>query len=232
MKKNHPIHSRLAALAFAAAVSLMLASCGSSDSSSKGGTVSLQETSAAEAVSSSSEASDVSEPAAESTPGADDQSAASEGSTPAVPATASFAEKTKYIYNGATFEIGSKFADVKDKLGDQAKPSATSTPCVPGAHDVEYFYYAGLIIQVNFEGTIMDIQLNEEMAPGRDGTISVGLKLGDTREKAKELLGEPASEDEYSITYKDPDSKKTLSIYDRENEGIYIIGLTDSEIPF
>ena len=233
MKKKNSIHTRLAALAFAASMSLALASCGSGDSSVKeSGTVNIPASSKAEVTSSASEApaessaAEVSS-AVESAADSAAESTASEANAPEVPATASFAEKTKFKYNGATIEYGTKFADIKDQLGKMSKPSSTSTPCVPNAHDVEYYYYAGLIIQVNFEGTIIDIQLNEEMAPGREGSTAGGLKLGDTREKAKEFLGEPTSEDEYCISYKDPDSTKTLNVYDREGEGIYIIGISD-----
>ena len=91
---------------------------------------------------------------------------------------------------------------------------------------------AGLIIQVNFEGTVIDIELTEEMAPGREGTTAGGLKLGDSRERAKELLGEPTSEDEYSISYTKPDTKRTLSIHDREGDGIFLISLIDGDMPF
>lgn len=181
--------------------------------------------------------SDESAPAestADSTPAestADSTAAAADGSRePEVPATASFAEKTKFKFNGAAFSVGDKFADIKDKLGKEAKPSAKSQPCVPGSQEVENFYYPGLSFQVNYEGTIINMSISEDDAPGRDASTAGGLKLGDTRETAKKFLGDPASEDEYSLKY--VEGEVTMTIYDRENQGIFLISIEDHSLPF
>ena len=169
---------------------------------------------------------DAAESAAESTA----EAAASGDREPEVPATASFAEKTKFKFGDAVFSVGDKFADIKDKLGNEAKPSAKSQPCVPGSQEVENFYYAGLSFQVNYEGTIINMAISEENAPGRDASTAGGLKLGDTRETAKKFLGEPAEEDEFGLKY--VDGTTTLNIYDREKDNIFIISIEDTALPF
>ncbi len=152
------------------------------------------------------------------------------GEQPAVPATAALAEKAKMIFNGVTVSVGDKYADVKDALGEEAAESKKSQPCVPGAQEVEYHYYAGFIVEVNYEGTIMYISLSEENVPGTEGSTAGGLKLKDTREKAKQFLGEPDEEDEFHISYKD--GSLTMNVYIREKDGIFIISAEDTSIPF
>ena len=240
MKKN--LLAKACAVLMAASVTLALAACGSSDSSREG-TVSLgpsdasgaAESAAAESKAESAAEESKAESAAEESKAAEEnapaaESAASEERTPEVAADAPFAEKFRFRYNGADFYVGEKFADIKDKLGKEAKPSAASKPCVPGAQDITFYYYPGLTIQVNFEGTVIEIALGEENAPGRDASTAGGLKLGDSIETAKKFLGEPAVQDEYHIEY--TEGTASVSIYGRENEGIFIITLSDSSLPF
>ena len=246
MKNRNSVCAKLAAFVLAASMSLALASCGSSDSSNtNSGTVNIPASSEAavssEAPADSSAAESAAEAPAESTAETPAESTAetpaestaenapSTDIEPEVPATASFDEKAKFKYNGATFTIGEKFDGIKDQLGNQAKPSSVAKPCAPDAHDVDVYYYPGLTIQVNFEGTIIDITLSEESVPGTDATTASGLKLGDSRETAKKFLGEPSTEDEFSLSY--TEGTKYLSIYDRES-GIYIISLSDTALPY
>ncbi len=149
---------------------------------------------------------------------------------PEVPADAAFAEKTKIKYNGVTFYTGDTFADIKDKLGKESKPSQKSKPCVPDAHDVEFYYYPGMIVQVNFEGKILEVSVSEEESAGGDGSTAGGLKLGDDLATVKRFLGEPTTEDEYGCTYEE--GSCVLKIMLRDGSGVFIINLSDSSLPF
>lgn len=159
--------------------------------------------------------------AAEST-GGEDQ--------PEVSADAPFAEKTAIKYNGVTFYVGQKFADIKEQLGKESKPSDKSVPCVPGAQDVENFYYPGLSFQVNYEGNIISISLSNDFTPGNEASTAGGLRLGDDLAKVKKVLGEPTTEDEFGCKY--TEGSITLSVMLRENEGVFIISLTDESLPY
>ena len=239
MKRTIAVLSALIMAASAAA----LASCGGSESSKSGGTVSLGSSDSSKAATASSADSSASEPvkdsqaqessvSAESSPAesAPAESSAEGDRQPEVSPDASFKERMSIKYNGVTFYPGDKFADIKDKLGKEAMPSSRSKPCVPGAQEVEFYYYPGLTIQVNFEGTIINISVSEDSAPGRDASTAGGVKLGDTRETAKKFLGAPTAEDEYSLQYKE--GEVTVNIYDRDNEGIFVIGIEDASIVF
>ena len=231
------IIAKTAAFLMAASMTAALVSCGSNDSSKTSGTVSMgtadtvkTTASAAETVpaetepagESKAEESKPEESTAESSPADDRQ--------PEVAADASFKERMSIKLNDAVIYPGDKFADIKDKLGKEAKPSSKAKPCVPGAQEVEYFYYPGVTIQVNFEGTIISIAVSEESAPGKDGTTAGGLRLGDTRETAKKFLGKPDQEDEYQLAYNE--GSVAVRIYDRENEGIFLISVEDMDLPF
>ena len=39
----------------------------------------------------------------------------------------------KHFVNGFKFGPGEKFTDIKDKLGDEVKPSSSAMPCDPNA---------------------------------------------------------------------------------------------------
>ena len=140
------------------------------------------------------------------------------------------AEKASVVYNGITFNIGDKLGNFRDMLGDTAKESIKMQPCVPGSQEVELVYYPGLTLQVNYEDTVISVSITEEDAPGRDAALSCGLKLGDDRAKAKSLLGEPDEENEYALTYNIGDT--SLMVYDREKDGIYLIGINNLNLPF
>ena len=153
-----------------------------------------------------------------------------DGGAPAVSPDAALADKGKVVLNGAAFGMGDKFADVKDKLGDQAKPPKSSKPCVPGAQDVEFNYYPGLTVQVNYEGTVIAATISGDDAPGRDASLAAGVKIGSSRDDVKALMGEPGSEDEFGLQYMEGDLR--ISIYDREDEGVFCISIEDSSLPF
>ena len=231
------IIAKTAAFLMAASMTAALVSCGSNDSSKTSGTVSMgtadtvkTTASAAETVpaetepagESKAEESKPEESTAESSPADDRQ--------PEVAADASFKERMSIKLNDAVIYPGDKFADIKDKLGKEAKPSSKAKPCVPGAQEVEYFYYPGVTVQVNFEGTIISIAVSEESVPGQDGTTAGGLRLGDTRETAKKFLGKPDQEDEYQLAYNE--GSVAVRIYDRENGGIFLISVEDMDLPF
>ena len=214
---------------------LALSACGSDDSSAAGtvsiaGTESTAVSQADTAESSAAGDSTAAESsAAEST--ADESTASSEElGEPDVPADAPFAEKTAIKYNGAVFKTGDKMADIKDKLGTEARPSEKSKPCVPDAQEVENCYYPGLSVQVNYEGTIINISLDESTYPGGDGSTAGGVKLGDTIEKAKKFLGTPDEEDEFGLTYKD--GEKSLRVLAHDDGKIFVITLEDGSLPF
>ena len=140
-----------------------------------------------------------------------------------------FDQKATFAYNGMTFKVGDKIDDLREAFGEEALPSQMMTPCVDGAQDVELIYYPGLTIQVNYEGTIITVDITEESALGRDASLACGLKLGDTRETAKKLLGEADDENDYGLTYTDG-SKNLRILY--HNDEINLISSDDMSLPF
>ena len=169
----------------------------------------------------------VTEAPADSSSEADDSSA--EERQPETPENASLMEKFAVKYNGVTFSVGDKFGNIKDLMGEQAKPSKMMQPCVPDSQEVELVYYPGMTIQVNYEDTIISVSITEEECPGRDVSIACGLRLGDDRETAKRFLGE-GEEDEYGITYKS--GSMMYQVMDREKDGIFLISAYDNDLPF
>ena len=152
-----------------------------------------------------------------------------ENSQAGEPVEQTFDGKATFAYNGVYFSVGDKMSTIKDQLGNEAKPSATMTPCAEGAQDVSLYYYPGLTIQVNFEDTIISVTASEEDAPGKDAALVCGLKVGDSRETAKSLLGTPDDENDYGLSYKE--GTKTLQVF--YNDGtINLISSMDTALPF
>ena len=149
----------------AAIMALCLASCGDSEeSSSKSGTVSLVTTTTTTAADSSEAETTTTTTAettttteetttsAETTTTADTTTTAETTTTTAAPKKETMADKLKVTYNGVTFGVGDKFADIESKLGkynDYFKSAHCNTD---GMDDV--YIYNGIQVAVFEEGNI------------------------------------------------------------------------------
>lgn len=110
-------------------------------------------------------------------------------------------------YNGQKLALGMKFADVKDKLGEEVRPEDVITPCDESDlyRDVLH-HFEGLDITENKDGVIKEISTDnaDEAAPS-SATINGKVKIGDTLESAVSVLGEnedyPLAEDMFGLTY-------------------------------
>ncbi len=131
---------------------------------------------------------------------ASDDSADSEGTT----LTESFV-----TFNGTDVHIGDAYDDIKDKLGDETKPSEKIEPCDGGDYIQIMHYFDGFTLTTLRDEKVIGLELPRDGAG--DVAINGKVKKGDTAETVKEALGTPASEDEYSINYNA--DKANLMIY-------------------
>ncbi|MBO6114560.1 MAG: hypothetical protein J6P57_05840 [Lachnospiraceae bacterium] len=141
--------------------------------------------------------------------------------------------KSRFIYNGTEFGVGNKGSDIVSMLGEQAqiKPSEKSQPCIPGAGEIETFYYPGFIIQVTQYDVIATVCLTNDYDESKDCSTIGGLKLGQTIEDAKNIIGtDNMTEDEFGLNYQDGD--KYLSISVRDDGSIFSIKAEDMSIEY
>jgi len=100
------------------------------------------------------------------------------------------------IYNDVDFGPGVYYEKIKDELGQEIKPSDTSKPCGPDVKgDVTHHYYDGITIDTNYVGMITYISIDSDKT-----SLSCGAKVGMSAEEVMTLIGNDATEDEYSIT--------------------------------
>lgn len=145
----------------------------------------------------------------------------------------SLAAKSRFAYNGVEFGVGDKGSDVVSRLGDQAqiKPSEKSQPCIPGAGEVETFYYPGFIIEVTQYDIVASVCLTNDFDDSKDCSTLGGLKLGQTLEDAKKIIGtDNMTENEFGLNYQDGDKYLTISV--REDGSIFSIKAEDLSIEY
>ena len=100
-------------------------------------------------------------------------------------------------YKKTEFSLGDSFEENKEKFGDEIKPSETAKVCDPNAKgDSTMYYYEGLTINTNYKGVIVSVSITSG-----DTEVFGGVKVGDSPEKCKEVLGEPVFESEYGANY-------------------------------
>ncbi|MBR4555207.1 MAG: hypothetical protein IKO27_06385 [Ruminococcus sp.] len=204
----------------AALAALMLAGCGSTDLSSETeGKVTLKTKAAV-----SSEAAP-----AESTPDetkpAESKPEESTSDSPAVPDNASLSEKATVSYNGYTFLPGAAYADIKDGLGDEARPSKASKPCDPNAvGEITYHWYNGLNVEENYEGKVLAATISDADYKGENVSLACGLKIGDKQDDVRARMGEPTSAELY-WTYTEGDLEVVVMFDDME-DGMPVISIS------
>lgn len=104
-----------------------------------------------------------------------------------------------FTYNGTNIAMGAKWDDVKSGLGSEAKPSEKIEPCDGGDYIQIIHYYQGMEVTTLRDETVIGISLSNDS----DGDVAVmgKAKKGDKTEDVKAALGDPVSEDEYSLNY-------------------------------
>ena len=101
------------------------------------------------------------------------------------------------IYNGEEFAIGDKIDDIREKLGQESKPSETVKACNPYAKgENTFYYYDGLAIETNYQGVICSVCLDNSIA-----SLKFGARVGQTADEVTSTMAGGIA-DEYSINYK------------------------------
>ncbi|MBQ1400851.1 MAG: hypothetical protein IIY99_00730 [Firmicutes bacterium] len=116
-------------------------------------------------------------------------------------AEVAFPQEVFITMNGTEVRVGDNFANVEGKIGEEVRPSETLEPCDPNFETatVEH-YYDGVHITTNEEGIIATISL--DIRDGETDSAFAGkVKLGDPTDSIKEVLGDPADEDDMFISY-------------------------------
>ena len=144
--------------------------------------------------------------------------------------TASEPEEAKIFarVNGQKVYIGLLFADIKDSLGDEIKPSDEILPCGDGAGDWKRIqhYYPGMYIMEDQDGIICEISMSKMHDGECEALVNDQIKLGDSIAALKELLGtEPVQEDEYGFTSKFGEAVIQVSAWEEGSDEIYYIGI-------
>ena len=124
-----------------------------------------------------------------------------------------------FTLNGVEIHLGVPYAELKEKLGDEAKPSETIEACDPNSDWVQIqHYYPGITVSEDKDGNVFGIELSEWAVGPGDATLNGVLKVGvSTREDVVKALGEPEP-NEYGIFYDWNDYR--LAIYLNEETGI------------
>ncbi|MBR3281557.1 MAG: hypothetical protein IKI57_06990 [Clostridia bacterium] len=111
-------------------------------------------------------------------------------------------EKLVMELNGASFKMDDRFEDVKEKLGAEARPSQTYTPC--GGNDAEQVtthYYDGYELEETHDGIIYHGKISGSDYPESKATLA-GIKLGDTPDTVRNTFKTtPDVDSEYVINY-------------------------------
>ncbi|MBR6044581.1 MAG: hypothetical protein IKP47_02980 [Ruminococcus sp.] len=136
------------------------------------------------------------------------------------------ADKAKIKYNGAEIAVGSKIDDIKGSLGAEAAPSTDAPSCLTG-NTIKEYYYAGMTIQANNDGTIFSITLSNDLYSGGDGTTADGVKLGDDADAVKTALGKPDEEKKTNLIYKDGTVTLQVTV---SKKGADVIWVSDSSV--
>ena len=102
-------------------------------------------------------------------------------------------------FQGVDISTGMTFADIKDKLGNEVKPSETIEPCDGGDFIQIMHFYDGLTVTTLRDEIVHSLELQE--AGANDALIQGKLKIGDQVEEVKRILGKPENEDEYAVSY-------------------------------
>lgn len=107
------------------------------------------------------------------------------------------------------FTLQNTQADVIQKLSSPSDQYSMQDP----QGELKIFEYDGLTIGFN---TNQQMVFMEIYSSGQDPELS-GLKIGQTRDRVKQVLGQPSSENEYMITYQSEDTILRFDIDPVEN---------------
>ena len=145
-------------------------------------------------------------------------------------ATGSLRENTRFTYRGVEFAVGDNADDVIPNLGEQSKPSSKLQHCIPGAGEIEYFYFDGITVQVTQFGLICELDISKFENPGSDATTVTGISLASTAEQCKAILGEAENEFDGYLGYADGGYNFTL-IFDDEDGSLVSFSASDMDLP-
>lgn len=153
-----------------------------------------------------------------------DAGSSSEQSTAEEPEEA----KVFITLNGQKVYIGLTYADIKDSLGDEIKPSEEILPCGDGGGDWKrvIHFYPGTTVTEDQNGIICEVSINMGNDGEAEALVMDQIKLGGSVAELKNLMeGTPVSEDEWGATYKYGDAVIQFSATEENGDVLGNIGL-------
>ena len=121
------------------------------------------------------------------------------------------ADRAKVIYNDTVLAAGDNINDILEDLGPQSAPSSSAESCLTGKPILEY-YYAGMTIQADEDGTIASIEISESLYPGTDAKTAGGLGCGSSKDDVFAAFGETEDPDAGSIIYEEDGSDVKVQV--------------------
>ena len=117
----------------------------------------------------------------------------------------------KYRIYGKNFDFipGDTFESVKDKMGEEIKPSESFRACMPGVKgESTLYFFDGIDITVSYAGIISSVNIKSDKF-----FIKPDILVGRNIDGLNEILGEPSFDSEYGGSYQFDDVSISF-IYD------------------
>ena len=106
------------------------------------------------------------------------------------------------VVNGQEVRLGDSFDEIREGLGEEAKPAEEVEPCDGDTDWLKTIhFYNGISIHHNKDGIVENIDINTYDVGEGDALFMGSVKLGDSVDSIKEIFGEPRQEDEWSMDY-------------------------------
>lgn len=130
--------------------------------------------------------------------------------------------------NGQKVYIGLTYADIKESLGDEIKPSEEILPCGDDGGDWKrvLHFYPGTIVTEDQNGIICEVSINMGNEGEAEALVMGQVKLGGNVAELRDLMeGTPVREDEWGATYKYGDAVIQFSATEENGDVLGSIGL-------
>ena len=133
--------------------------------------------------------------------------------------------------NGFKFGPGEKFTDVKDKLGDEVKPSSSAKPCDPNAKgELVTHYYDGFQVVENYENVISSIYLPGEGAANDSIKLASDVKVGTPKDAVISAFDIKADDAELEYGYNVQDGDFSIGFVWDDNGNVMSISIEDMAV--
>lgn len=133
--------------------------------------------------------------------------------------------------NGFKFGPGEKFTDIKDKLGDEVKPSSSAMPCDPNAvGELVTHYYDGFQVVENYENVISAIYIPGEGAANDSVQLASGVKIGTSKDDVVKAFDIKVDESEMEYGYNVQDGDFNAGFVWDDNGNVMSISIEDMSV--